>query len=268
MEKKIILDLINFIELNYYRVIDIAELEKIAFYSYRNLQRIFKHTTGETIGAFQKRLKLEKAYKLLIYTNNSISDISYEVGFESPPALTKAFKQKFNVSPSEARSHKQALFHTNGIVPKSSSQNVKPEIVYIPTAIIYYQSIKSNYDSDEIETLWSNFMSNIFPDAALFYGIIVDEPLITDHIKCRYDACSSHQSLNTNLPSKEIFGGRYAKFIHHGSYLDLELTYNEIYSSWIFNSKLEFDHGPIIEQYIDAATDAESVTYILIPLQT
>jgi AraC family transcriptional regulator len=65
--KKMVLEkvqhIVKFVEDNYYRNIPINELEDIGCYSYRNLQRIFQNIFKETIGAFQKRLKLEKLTK-------------------------------------------------------------------------------------------------------------------------------------------------------------------------------------------------------------
>ena len=102
--------IIKFIEDNHNTNISTKELEKISNNSYRNLQRIFKTIFKESIGAFQKRLKLENGYRKIIYTNNTISDIAIEVGFQSVHSFSKSFKKHFNISPSIARNQKENLF--------------------------------------------------------------------------------------------------------------------------------------------------------------
>lgn len=263
---------LNFIETNYNKQLSIEELENVSCYSYRNIQRIFKYTCNETIGAYQKRLKLENAYKMMLYTNENLSQIAFEVGFESLAAFSKAFKQNYGISPKEAKSKKEILLRQNNITPIQSDVQLKFELVFIPQLKVYYQSTNTNYVNNEIEILWKKMELNNFQiNTTEYYGLIIDEPLITEKIKCRYDACSTVQSMNQMLPHKTILGGRYAKFIHHGSYETIEQTYKNIYSGWILNSRLEFDSSPIIEKYIAHASNSKNekdfTTEILIPLK-
>jgi AraC family transcriptional regulator len=271
MNTECIYSIIHFIEKNYNKLISIEELEQVSFYSYRNIQRIFKNTCGETIGAFQKRLKVENSYKLILFTKTSLSQIALEVGFENSASFSKAFKQFYGISPKEARMNKPVLFQQNEMNPTISHLEIKPEIVYIPEVKIYYNSIQSHYENAEIESLWNKFMIHNFPDNTDFYGIIADEAIITDKLNCRYDAGATKQALVNKLPSKNILGGRYAKFIHHGDYDTIGKTYKQIYGNWILSIELEFSHLPIIEHYIKHSGNTESIenyiTYILIPLK-
>ena len=271
MELDCIINTINLIETHYNQPISIKDLESISYYSYRNIQRIFKYTCGETIGAYQKRLRVEKAYKLLLYTKVSLSHIAVEVGFDNISSFSKAFKQHFSVSPKEARSNKSVLFKGNAIFPIKSDIESKPEIVYLPSIKVYYQSIQTDYANVAIEALWEKMMSWHFPkNGTEYYGIIADEPLITDKIKCRYDASASKSPSDKILPHKNILGGKYAKFLHLGSYENIEDTYTTIYANWILSSKLAFSPSPIVEHYIkhDTNTSHEEnfLTAILIPL--
>jgi AraC family transcriptional regulator len=272
MELSRIYNTLNFIEDNYNRQITVKEIENISCYSYRNIQRIFKYTCNETIGSYQIRLKLEKAYKLILYTSDNLTEIAYKVGFESLPAFSKAFKKHFLITPKQAKTEKIALFKKGGINPIESEIAIKPEIVFVPQMKVYYESTKTNYVNNEIELLWDKFSQYDFPQSNVdFYGLIADEPLITDSIKCRYDACCTVQSLNTKLLTKNILGSRYARFFHNGSYSTIDETYRNIYAGWILTSQLEFSNTPIVEQYIKHSTNTDSetnyVTAILLPLK-
>lgn len=271
MYNKIVYRLINFVEINFDNHITIESLESTANYSYRNLQRIFKYTTGETIGSFQKRIKLEKAYKLILYSQKSISEIAMEVNFESLASFSKAFKQQFTISPTEAKANKINLFKKNFQAVEIMEDYLTPEILFIPETKIYYQSTLTNYVNEEIEKLWNDFFHHTFPtDKTEYFGVIADEPLITEKIRCRYDAGCNHQSLTKELPSKNILGKKYAKFIHQGAYESIEKTYHNIYTHWMLEDNIEFDSSPIIERYIKHDGNTENandfVTYILIPI--
>lgn len=262
---------ISLIEKNYDQVISIEELEEVSHYSYRNIQRIFKYTCGETVGAYQKRLRVENAYKMILYTSDSISNIALKVGFATLASFSKAFKQHFGIAPKEAKFQKIPLLAKAEIFPLGASAVLKPEIVYLRQVTIYYGTAFISYVEEEVEALWEQFMKNEFPEHGNeFYGIIADEPLIRENLKCRYDTCSLMQAKNTILPSKTIGGGRYAQFTHLGAYETIEETYTKIYSGWILGTGLAFGPGPVIEKYIihpdHTSVVEEQLTYILLPL--
>lgn len=274
MEDKLnsIYRVINFVEKHYDQSISVKDLEDISHYSYRNIQRIFKYSCGETIGAFQQRLRVENAYKRILYTKDNLTSIGLEVGFANVASFSKAFKHQFALSPSEARASKAKLLCAPDLIPLMSDTLLQPEIVYLEPIQVYYWSIQTNYQNEEIEELWQWLTQNDFViPSTIYFGIIVDEPLIATTIRCRYDACTTTQIQNKKLPSKMIFGGKYARFIHAGSYDTIEDTYMKIYSRWIFDSGLEFSHTPVIEKYEKYATNMDDLekqlTYIFLPLK-
>jgi AraC family transcriptional regulator len=264
---------VDFIEQNYNKQISVKELENISCYSYRNIQRIFKYSFNETIGAYQIRLRLERAYKLILYSKSSFSEIAYEVGFESLSAFSKAFKKQYGFSPKQAKNEKLCLFNKLSIAAANCDEIIQPSIIFLPEVKVYYQSIFTNYVNKEINLLWDGLTSSYPSDSSIqFYGVIADESLITEEIKCRYDACSTDQRLEHKLNSKNILGRKYAKFIHLGSYATIEKTYEQIYSGWILTCELEFDNSPFIEQYIkhsgNTSTEIDYITAILLPLKS
>jgi len=263
---------INLIEQHYDQTISIQEIEEVSNYSYRNIQRIFKYSCGETIGAYQKRLRAENAYKLMLYTKDSLTAIALKVGFANMASFSKAFKQHFGVSPKLAKSNKTLLFSSTNIVPIQSGSILKPEIIYLKPLRVYYQRTFTQYTNSGIELLWSKFINHGFSSPETeYFGLIADEPLIRDELACKYDACASTQAVNKKLPLKTIMGGRYAQFLHHGTYETIDDTYQKIYAGWILNCGLEFSHTPIIERYIKHADNTnkeeEQLTAILLPLK-
>lgn len=263
---------INLIEQQYDQPISIKALEDVSNYSYRNIQRIFKYSCGETIGAYQQRLRVENAYKLILYTKESLTTIALKVGFANLASFSKAFKQHFGISPKLAKSGKVQLLSTTNLTPVKAGGTLKPEIVYLPPLKVYYKSTFIQYTNPEIELLWSDFVKHSFPlRETEYFGIIADEPLIRDELACKYDACASQPAADQKLPSKIIMGGRYAQFLHKGKYDTLDDTYQKIYAGWILDCGLEFSQNPIIERYIkhvdNTEREEEQLTAILLPLK-
>ena len=60
-----------------------------------------KNATGITLAHYIRKIRLDKAAKLLRTTDMRISEVCYKVGIDSPAYFTRAFKEEFGVSPSE-----------------------------------------------------------------------------------------------------------------------------------------------------------------------
>ena len=66
------------------------------------LRRLFKAHMGKSIYEFTKETKILYASHLLT-TNVPISEIGYQLGYESPSYFTKTFREVFGISPQEYR---------------------------------------------------------------------------------------------------------------------------------------------------------------------
>ena len=81
--------------------LSIEELSKAMFVSRGTLYVKVLSFTGETPVEYVRSLKLKKALSLLQKNDMKISQIAYAVGFSNPNYFARAFKAKYNVSPSE-----------------------------------------------------------------------------------------------------------------------------------------------------------------------
>jgi AraC family transcriptional regulator len=272
MELEKIQHVVRYIEENYHRIIPVEELEDVGCYSYRNLQRVFQNIFKESLGAFQKRLKLENGYKKLIYTHDSITDVAYVVGFESLQAFTKSFKKQFQLSPTEARLNKHNVFERY-INQCANDLKIMAEIVYLKPLKVFYQSIKTtHYNNQEIDSQWNKIDAVYGQNSSVkYFGIIVDQPLITTGKHCRYEAAISQPPNSKAFMVKEIFGGKYLKYIHQGSYETIENTYRMIYKGWLVDLQIEFDNSPVIEHYaihhFNTEIEEDFITEIFFPIR-
>ena len=65
--------------------------------------RLFKKTTGITIGVYLNDIRIEHAAAMLTTTNNAIIDIALESGFENLSTFYHLFKKKKDISPKSYR---------------------------------------------------------------------------------------------------------------------------------------------------------------------
>lgn len=81
----------------------VEELSESLNISYSSLYRKCKSTTGLNLKEYIKTLRLKKAAYLLVQSNERVSDISYNVGFNNPKYFTKKFKDHFKITPKQFR---------------------------------------------------------------------------------------------------------------------------------------------------------------------
>lgn len=80
---------------------DLAHFANAMALSTVQLRRKLKALTNQTAVEFIRRYRLQRAASLLKQKAGTVSDIAYQVGFESLSYFTKVFQEEFNVTPSE-----------------------------------------------------------------------------------------------------------------------------------------------------------------------
>ncbi len=86
------------------RHLPLEELAEVACFSAYHFHRTFTAMTGETVGDFIRRVRLERAASALVGNpRESVTEIALDVGFSSPSVFARAFKDRFGVSASEWR---------------------------------------------------------------------------------------------------------------------------------------------------------------------
>ncbi len=83
--------------------INLISLAKKHNVSYSFLRKMFKKYTGVSPGQYHLQLRITRAKELLISTDKSIKEISYNLGFQSIFYFSNIFKKKEGVTPSHFR---------------------------------------------------------------------------------------------------------------------------------------------------------------------
>jgi transcriptional regulator GlxA family with amidase domain len=83
-------------------------MARAACFSRRQFHRLTLRATGETPGAHQRRLRLDRAAWLLLTSQVTVLDIALETGFGSHETFTRAFRRRFGETPSSFRKNRGA----------------------------------------------------------------------------------------------------------------------------------------------------------------
>ncbi|XOB61765.1 AraC family transcriptional regulator [Campylobacterota bacterium DY0563] len=239
---------ILYIEQNYNNELSLDELSKIASFSKYHFHRIFKSIVGESMGEYIRRVRLQST-TLQFKTNQKITQIAMNSGYETNASFSKAFKKHFGITPKE--------FAKNAKL-KRGNKMLEPKIVELEDMDILYVRRTGEYQKCSIEA-WETLINYVgkeyfIKEDVMMFGIGHDNPRITQTDKLRYDACVSWVDKNIKpegeIQSKIIDGGKYAMFLHKGSYTELINTYDGV-SDWIVESGAQLRDLPIVEKYLN-----------------
>lgn len=271
---------VSYLRTQYNAKISIKELEELSNFSYRNLQRVFKANYNETIGAYLSRIKVENGAKMLMYSYEEIKIIAESIGYADVYTFSKAFKKHFGISPAMYRNKKEELFQKEPINKLESMPFFEEKITVLPQKKVLYTTFKGDYYSNKLDTLWNLFLEeaeqlNVNVKNSECFGIIWDEPILSETIQYDYDACividDELTIPNKKFKVKTIPQQEYAVFTHIGSYASISKTYDKIFSKWLFSTNKELSEKPFIEIYKkhEGNTEHENdfETEIYIPLK-
>lgn len=95
-------------------LLPIHEIIEMTHYSHGHVCREFKRYFGISLSQYVQKSKITLASMMLMQSNNSISNIAYQLGFSSQSNFIKCFKKFYTVSPNQWRKQKTS----NGRNPK------------------------------------------------------------------------------------------------------------------------------------------------------
>ncbi|MFW6265118.1 MAG: AraC family transcriptional regulator [Bacillota bacterium] len=93
--------LFDYVENNYEKDISLEKAAEIANYSLYHFSRFFKEATGITFGQYLEHFRIRKAEWRLVNEKSTITDIAYQVGFNSSKTFYRVFKKIKGCSPKE-----------------------------------------------------------------------------------------------------------------------------------------------------------------------
>ena len=255
--------------------LDLKTLTNEAALSDFHFHRIFKALKGEAIGGYITRLRLEATARLLRYTALTIEEIAFNIGYETPASLSKAFKKQYGISPTEYRTNKDTYIMKKEIINPDLALKA-PKIVTLEPKNLIYVALTGAYESLDYgkayEQLWAVIKAQkLFTKGIESICISYDDPKITEGSLQRSDVCLAIHKLATpqdEVSCKTLAGGKYAVFFYQGSYENLSQVYDTAVR-WVIDHQYTLREEPFFEKYLNDArrTPKEKLkTEIYIPI--
>lgn len=257
--------------------VDLVKLAAISHFSPYHFHRITRAFIGEPIGSYIVRVRLETAAKLIRYTDFSISEIAYKVGYEVPTSLSKAFRQQYGISPLDYRTNKEYK------IMKTAEKNVPLNItgfkvMDIAAKQLIYINLSGQYGSLDFAGSWQRLWQfvkehKLFSAGMEHLAIYYDDPKVTKSEKLRTDICLAVKKEAKPLGDigvKEIKGGKFAVFLYKGPYYNLDAVYDRIYGTLLPEKNLQLRDYHSFEKYCNNPdkTEPEKLkTEIYIPVE-
>ena len=255
--------------------LDLKTLANEAALSDFHFHRIFKALKGEAIGGYITRLRLEATARLLRYTALTIEEIAFNIGYETPASLSKAFKKQYGISPTEYRTNKDTYIMKKEIINPDLALKA-PKIVTLEPKNLIYVALTGAYGSLDYgkayEQLWAVIKAQkLFTKGIEPICISYDDPKITEGSLQRSDVCLAIHKPATpqeEVSCKTLAGGKYAVFFYQGSYENLSQVYDTAVR-WVIDRQYTLREEPFFEKYLNDArrTPKEKLkTEIYIPI--
>ena len=255
--------------------LDLKTLANEAALSDFHFHRIFKALKGEAIGGYITRLRLEATARLLRYTALTIEEIAFNIGYETPASLSKAFKKQYGISPTEYRTNKDTYIMKKEIINPDLALKA-PKIVTLEPKNLIYVALTGAYGSLDYgkayEQLWAVIKAQkLFTKGIESICISYDDPKITEGSLQRSDVCLAIHKPATpqeEVSCKTLAGGKYAVFFYQGCYENLSQVYDTAVR-WVIDQQYTLREEPFFEKYLNDArrTPKEKLkTEIYIPI--
>jgi AraC family transcriptional regulator len=272
--------------------LDLDRLAGVAAFSPYHFHRIFRGMVGETVHGHVRRLRLERAASRLRHTDDPVTRIALEAGYESHEAFTRAFRDAFGEPPSAFRNQvgghdgkmpSPAGIHlaTDGRTP--GFRPVRDEGAAMDVKICERDPLRVAFirhvgPYDQCGKAWERLCEWAGPNGLMgpgaeMLGVCHDDPDVTPPGRIRYDACITVDAgiePEGDVGVQTLAGGPYARFTHHGAYDRLGETYAALMGQWLPRSGRRLRSEPCIEAYLNDpdGTDPEDlVTDIYVPLE-
>ena len=92
--------IMHYIDTHIYSITNLADLSHVFRFNYSYLSKLFKSTTGKTISDYYQTRRLDMAQLLIIENKLKIRQIAETLNYSSLYSFSKAFKNKYGISPS------------------------------------------------------------------------------------------------------------------------------------------------------------------------
>ncbi|HEV3164646.1 MAG TPA: AraC family transcriptional regulator [Isosphaeraceae bacterium] len=269
----------------------LEELARVAHFSPYHFHRVFSGMVGESVMEHIRRLRLERAANRLKSSDQAVTRLAFEAGYETHESFTRAFSSMFGVSPSQYRSTQRSLafgnvpsgvhyrpdgkltdfqpFHSGGQPMDVRIETVSPRRVAFMRHFGPYRQVGETWEK---LMAWAGPKELVGPQT-MVVGVAHDDPDVTPTDKIRYDACITVDDTfkpEGGVGVQQVGGGDYAITTHRGPYETVSQTIARLCGEWLPASGREARSAPSFAVHRNSPYDTAPenlLTDIYLPLE-
>lgn len=267
--------------------LDLDELSSVAAFSKFHFHRQFTATFGLSVHRYVQLARMKRASYQLAYRDVfSVTEIAMDAGYEAPDAFARAFRQRFDQSPSQFRKSPDwepwlAAFgpFTNArskLMQKTFNEHdvTIQEVAPTQVAIMQHRGNPRNIGTTIQRFIAWRKRVGLPPKASATFTVYHDDPRSTPADEYRMDLCAATEQPiaenDENVTMGEIPGGRCAVLRVTGMSDNLEPAALFLYRDWLPDSGEETRDFPFYCQRISFYPDVseqDAITDLFLPLR-
>ncbi|MCE5272499.1 AraC family transcriptional regulator [bacterium] len=261
--------------------VSLDELARIACFSSFHFHRVFCGMVGETVKAYIRRLRLERAASLLIYGALPVTRIAFQAGYETVESFSRAFCAQFGEPPSRYRSRRRPSHESAGnehdyaFLYSGEKSKMEVTLKKMPRRKVAF--VRNTGPYAQCGVAWDRLCAwagprGLLGPGASFIGICHDDPEVTAPENIRYDASitvGEDIEGEGGIGTQYIPEGEYAVVLHRGPFENLHQTYAELMGRWMPEHGREMKPQASLEVYLnppDSTPPEELLTEVQVAL--
>lgn len=242
---------------------DLAELGQAAQLSPFHFHRVYRALTGETIGRTVARLRLLRALQLLSDPARAVTDAALAVGYETPQAFARAFRQALDASPSELRAQPARLAGELARLSRAPVGEAVPtsplQVEVLSLEPFALAATRNTGDFADLAVAYEALIGwaaehGLIEHIAGIYGVPQQDPRDTPPAECEFDcalAFSAETTAGDGTVPLTLGGGLWARLRHVGPYAGLEPATDALLAEWLPHNGYALRDEPLFHHYLD-----------------
>lgn len=244
--------------------LSLEELAKVAFFSPHHFHRVFKAHAGETLAAFTRRARLERAvYLMKASPERALSSVAMDAGFSSPSDFSRAFRRQFGKPPTawdrksrlddsdvEARSVEQRI-------AAQSAPDFEVAVRERPTCRMLYARARKPFVTDSVQRAFGRLVEWLDTQGVGWrtlplLGLSWDNYETTPLEQVRFDigfAVGSELVAPDSLGVHDFPGMLSAEVHCNGPLSHVAHAWDHLYETWLPGSRYEPDDYPAFKRF-------------------
>lgn len=234
-----------------------------------HFHRIYRSMTGESLAETVRRLRLARAARRLTVSQDSITTIALDVGYQSPQAFSRAFREFAGIAPTAFQARQQALMQ-----PGHSSA---PDVGLVELSSADVVGLWHHGPVESIGQTYRRLFDGLHPldrgpAHAAQMGVFRGDPYRDEDFYYFAGVLASAVNYPSTvaLEGVSLGGGLYAAYRLKGPFALINPTFKALFGGWLPNSGYGLDHRPALEFYrppLSSQARNHDVTDLMIPIR-